>query len=68
MPLTTRLILQVAFAVREPPEKVIVEDPATAVKVPPQVFCTNGGCPTTRPEGRGSVNAIPVIAEVALLL
>jgi hypothetical protein len=46
----------------------MVEDPAAAVNVPPQVLFTKGGFPTIRPEGRGSVNAIPVSAEVALLL
>lgn len=35
--------MQLAFAASEPPENVIVEDPAIAVKVPPQVLCTNGG-------------------------
>jgi hypothetical protein len=58
-------MVQVAFAASAPPESVIVEEPGAAVTIPPQVFFSNGSGATLRPEGSGSVNAIPVIAEVA---
>ena len=57
--------MQVALAASEPPERVMVEDPGAALTVPPQVLCSKGSGATLRPEGRGSVNVIPVIAEVA---
>ena len=41
-------------------------EPATAVTVPPHVFVTPGVGATTRPAGKGSLNAILVIPAVWL--
>ena len=53
---------------RLPPEKLIEDDPATAVTVPPQVLLAWLGVATTRPAGKLSVNEIPVSVTVELEL
>ena len=44
--------------------RLTLDDPATAVAVPPHVLTSAFGVATTRPAGRGSVKPTPVSATV----
>jgi len=48
------------FGARVLPARLTTPDPATAVATPPQVLARPFGVATTNPEGKLSVNAIPV--------
>jgi hypothetical protein len=56
--------VQALFAGIEPPDKLIVPDPAVAANVPPHDPVILFGVATTIPLGRLSVNATPVSATV----
>jgi len=60
MPVTFTDNVHDALAANVPAERLTVEDPATAVAVPPQVLFNAFGVATTRPAGKLSVNATPV--------
>src|SRR5260370_12729004 len=49
-----------------PPVKVMVDEPAVAVTVPPQLLVRPLGVATTRPAGKLSVKAIPVRSTLAV--
>ena len=48
-----------------PPVKDIIDEPAVAVTVPPQLLLTPFGVATIRPAGRLSVNEMPVKSVLA---
>jgi hypothetical protein len=58
---TLRVTLQTVLASSMTPERLTVEDPASAVVVPPQPSLNPFGVATTSPNGRLSVNLIPLI-------
>ena len=62
VPVTFTETVQEALAARVPPERLTLEDPTTAVAVPPQVLFNAFGVAITRPAGRLSVKAMPVSA------
>ena len=57
VPCTFTETVQEPLAATVPPDKLTVEDPATAVAVPPQVLVRAFGVATTNPAGKLSVNA-----------
>jgi hypothetical protein len=57
---------QLPLALIEPPVRLIVPEPAVAVKVPPQVFVAFGVPATCKPLGNVSLTATPVSAVLAL--
>ena len=57
-----------APAASTPPVKASVVAPATGLNVPPQLLLAPGVSATETPEGRGSSNAIPVIAMALAVL
>src|SRR5947209_18421467 len=57
-PVTSRLMVQDAFAASVPLKRVTEPDPAAAVAVPPQVLVRFGVAATCRPAGSVSLNAI----------
>ena len=59
VPVTLTTIWQLLPAVRVPPLKVIVPDPAVAVTAPPQAPLRPLGVETTRPAGSVFVKEIP---------
>lgn len=59
-PTTFRLMLHDAFPASVPPVRVMEDEPATAVVVPPQVLASAFGVATLSPAGSGSVNDRPV--------
>jgi len=61
---TSTFTVQFEFAARVPPVKVSVVSPALGVKVPPQAVVALGVAATCNPDGRVSLNAIPVKAVV----
>src|SRR5215471_14638951 len=60
IPVTFRLIVHDAFAARAPPLRVMEEEPAAAVAVPPHELVRPLGVETCKPAGKLSVNAIPL--------
>ena len=61
MPLTFTENEHVSLIARAAPERVTVDEPATAVIVPPPQLPVNAfGVETTRPNGKASKNPIPV--------
>jgi hypothetical protein len=66
VPVTLTETVQEALAARVPPERLTLEDPATAVAVPPQVLFKFGVDAITNPAGRLSVNATPLSATPVL--
>src|SRR5215472_9833565 len=53
-------MVQEPFCAIVPAVKLAEDEPAVAVAAPPQVFVSRFGVATTKPAGRGSVNATPV--------
>ena len=66
MPCTFTLTLQLAFAARVAPVRLIEPDPAAAVTVPVQVVTSPFGVATCRPAGSVSLKAMPVSARLEL--
>ena len=60
IPVTFRLMLHEAFAARLPPVRLMEDEPAAAVVVPPHELVSPLGDDTCKPAGNASVNAIPV--------
>jgi hypothetical protein len=56
VPCTFTVTVQEPLAATVPPDKLTVEDPATAVAVPPQGLVRAFGVATTNPSGKLSVN------------
>jgi hypothetical protein len=56
--------VQEALVARVPPERLTLDDPATAVAVPLQVVVNPLGVATISPAGRVSLNATPVSATL----
>ena len=63
MPVTLTETAQEPLAAIVPADSVMVDDPADAVAVPPQVLLRLGVAATTSPAGRLSVNATPLEGE-----
>jgi hypothetical protein len=61
-PVTFTDRVQDALVARVPPERLMLDDPATAVAVPLHVVVNPLGVATTSPAGRVSLNATPVSA------
>ena len=66
VPVTFTMIVQLALAASEPPVRLTLPDPATAVMVPVQVPPRPFGVATTRPAGRVSVTAMAFCVTVVL--
>src|ERR1700704_1229542 len=70
IPVTFRLMLHEALAARVPPVRLMEDEPAAAVVVPPQLLVRALGVDTCRPAGSTSVKAMPVsgvVFELAIL-
>jgi hypothetical protein len=67
-PVTFTETVHDALAATVPAERLMLDDPATAVAVPPQVLVNALGVATTKPDGKLSVNARPVSATVLELV
>jgi len=68
VPCTFTETMHEALDAKVPPERLTEPDPAVAVAVPPQLLLRLDGVATTKPEGRLSVNAIPLAELVFGLL
>ena len=68
VPCTFTETMHEALDAKIPPERLTEPDPAVAVAVPPQPLLRLDGVATTKPEGRLSVNAIPLAELVFGLL
>lgn len=64
VPVTLTLSVQLLLVATAAPVNETLDEPATAVAVPPQVFAIAGVAATTSPEVRASLNATPVRATV----